>query len=275
MNRAITCAALALLLGACSQEAPAPAAPAGDAPEAAAEPEAMDDADIYADAVASSTRLEGDYARDANRKPGQVLAFLGIQPGMRVLDMFSGGGYYTELLAHVVGDEGHVTAHTNQAYMNFVGDEFEARYADGRLPNVDVLWAENNELELEAGQYDAIMLVLSYHDIYFTPDNDGWPKIDGPKLLAELHKALKDDGFIGLIDHAAVPGSGQETGNTVHRIDRDLVIAEMAAAGFVLDAETDLLRNPEDDRSVSAFDPSIRGRTDRFVLRFKKAAATN
>lgn len=271
MKRAIVTAvvALAVVLGACSQDAPAPADEENATTDAAAE--AAPDTNIYADAVASTTRLEGDYARDENRKPAEVLQFMGIQPGMQVLDMFSGGGYYTELLAFVVGENGHVTAHSNKAYLGFVGDEFNARHEEGRLPNVDVLWAENNELELAEGQYDAIMLVLSYHDIYFTPDNDGWPKIDGPKLLAELRKGLKDDGFIGLVDHSALPGSGHEAGNTVHRIDQQLVIAEMAAAGFVVDAESNLLRNPDDDRSVSAFDPSIRGRTDRFVLRFRKA----
>ena len=270
MKRAISFVAALLLLGGCSQDAPAPAEEAAATPDTAAS-----DTDIYAAAVASTTRLEGDYARDENRKPDQVLQFLGIRPGMQVLDMFSGGGYYTELIARVVGDEGHVTAHSNQAYLNFVGDEFNARHEEGRLPNVDVLWAENNELELPEGQFDAIMLVLSYHDIYFTPDNAGWPKIDGPKLLAELRKGLKDDGFIGLIDHSALAGSGQEAGNTVHRIDEDLVIAEMEAAGFVVDASSDLLRNPEDDRSLSAFDPSIRGQTDRFILRFRKSASND
>ncbi|MDX1507325.1 MAG: hypothetical protein R3358_03520 [Woeseiaceae bacterium] len=275
MKRATTLLAVAIVLGACSQDAPAPATDEAAPADAVSEAPAAPDSGIYAAAVANENRPTGDYERDANRKPAEVLAFLGIRPGMHVLDMFSGGGYYTELLSLVVGDAGRVTAHTNKAYVDFVGEEFEARYANDRLPNVDVLWAENNELDLEPGQYDAIMLVLSYHDIYFTPDNVNWPKIDGPKLLAELHEGLRDDGFIGLVDHAALPGSGQETGNTVHRIDRDLVVAEMAAAGFVLDAESDLLRNPDDDRSLSAFDPSIRGKTDRFVLRFRKAPATD
>ena len=263
MRKLFSIAAIAALLGACSQE---PAAP-----EADVEVAPVSNVDHYAQAVANENRLEADYDRDANRKPDQVLEFFGVEPGMQVLDMFSGGGYYSELMANVVGADGHVDAHSNKAYLQFVGDEFNARHDGGRLSNVAVLWAENNELALDAGKYDAIMLVLSYHDIYFTDGGDSWATIDGPKLLAELHKGLKDDGFIGVIDHAAAPGSGTETGNTVHRIDRAIVIAEMEAAGFVVDAESDLLRNPEDDHSVGVFDPSIRGNTDRFILRFKKS----
>ena len=263
MRKAITFAALSILLGACSQDASAPAK--ADLPPVAK---------IYADAVASPTRLEGDYARDANRSPDRVMEFMGIEPGMHILDMFSGGGYYTELIATVVGDEGQVSAHMNQAFRNYAGDEFTLRYENNRLPNVSVLWAENNELELTEGQFDGIMLVLAYHDIYWTPGNDNWPTIDGPKLLAELHKGLKADGFVGIVDHAALPGSGQEAGNSVHRIDEALVIAEMEAAGFVLDGKSDLLRNPDDDRGLSAFDDSVRGKTDRFILRFRKAAPT-
>lgn len=229
------------------------------------------DSQIYADALASTTRLEGDYDRDANRKPDEVLEFLGVTPGMNVLDMFSGGGYYSEIISNVVGEQGHVSAHSNEAYLNFVGDEFNARHADGRLSNVDVLWAENNELSLEEGSYDAIMLVLSYHDLYYVDPERGWPEFDVPKLLAELHKGLADDGFVGVIDHYAEVGASTDSGTTVHRIDRAIVIADMEAAGFVVDAESDMLRNLDDDPGKSVFDPAVRGQTDRFILRFRKA----
>jgi predicted methyltransferase len=128
------------------------------------------DGNIYAEAVAAETRLPGDYERDAGRKPALVLEFFGIERGDTVLDLFSGGGYYTELLSRVVGPEGKVLAHSNQAYLSFVGDEFEARYAKDRLPNVDVVIAENNELDLEPGSLDAIVLVRADHDVYFVAD---------------------------------------------------------------------------------------------------------
>ncbi len=226
---------------------------------------------IYATAVANEARLEGDRVRDEGRKPANVLEFFGIEPGMTVLDMFAGGGYYTEILASVVGDDGKVVAQTNQAYLAFVGDEFELRFGNDRLANVEILMAENNELELVAESLDAIMLVLSYHDLFNSDPEQGWPRIDIPAFLAELHQALRPGGVFGIVDHYAESGAPIGTGNTVHRIDPAIVIADMTAAGFQLAAESDLLRNPDDDYSKIVFDPALRGKTDRFVMRFIKA----
>ncbi|HEX5786633.1 MAG TPA: hypothetical protein VFY03_00525 [Woeseiaceae bacterium] len=226
--------------------------------------------DIYANAVAAEARPAADRERDGGRHPAEVLAFFGIEPGDTVLDLFSGGGYYAELLAYVVGPDGHVVAHTNSPYLNFVGDEFEARHANGRLPNVEVLMAENNELELAPATFDAILLVLSYHDVYHEDPESGWARIDKDALLTELYDSLVPGGLLGIVDHAAAPGSPPETGHTLHRIDPAVVKSDLKVAGFVLDGESDLLANPDDDRTTLVFDPSIRGRTDRFILRFRK-----
>jgi predicted methyltransferase len=234
-----------------------------------AEPATVDPA-VYAKALANPSRPPADLERDAGRKPDQVLAFFGVTPGMAVLDMFSGGGYYSEIVANLVGPEGRVVAHSNAAYLKFVGDEFEARYADQRLPNVTVLMAENNELELAPAQFDAVLMVLSFHDTYWVSPEDNWPEIDRPALNAELFAALKPGGVLGVIDHQAIPGSSGETGGTVHRIDRAIVVRDLELAGFVLESESDLLRNPDDDHRLGVFDPSSRGKTDRFVLKFRK-----
>ncbi|MDH3547291.1 MAG: methyltransferase type 11 [Gammaproteobacteria bacterium] len=262
MRKLIAQFALAVFLAGCSQ--PGPEDAVGTSAPAAV------DASIYADAVANSARPAADRARDPGRKPAAVLEFFAIRPGMTVLDLFSGGGYYTEILAYVVGNNGRVIAHSNSAYLDFAGDEFEARYAEDRLGNVDILMAENNELRLEAESLDAILFVLSYHDIYYAAPQRGWPKIDGPALLAELGKGLKPGGIVGIVDHYAQAGSPRETGETLHRIDPAIVIAEMQAAGFELDASSDVLRNEGDDHSKQVFDPDVRGQTDRFLLRFKK-----
>ena len=113
------------------------------------------------------------------------------------------------------------------------------------------------------------MLILAYHDIYFVDLNNGWPKIDGPKLLAELKKGLKPGGMLAVVDHYAEAGSPRETGGTLHRIDPQIVISELEAEGFVLEGKSEVLRNMEDDYSKGMFDPEIRGRTDRFVLKFR------
>jgi len=169
---------------------------------------------IYEQAVASPGRTDADRERDTGRKPDQVLEFFGIAPGMTVLDMFSGGGYYTEMLSHIVGPDGKVVAHTNTAYAGFVGDESINRFADDRLANVEILLAENNELELPAAEFDAVLLSLAYHDIYYDDPANGWPKIEGAKFRAELKKGLKPGGILAIVDHYAAAGSPRETGGT-------------------------------------------------------------
>jgi len=225
---------------------------------------------IYTSAVEHADRSASDKERDSGRKPAEVLEFFGIAPDMDVLDMFSGGGYYTEILSRIVGSDGSVIAHSNQAYANFVGEEATIRYANNRLPNVDILMAENNALEFPDGAFDAVMMILAYHDIYFVSPDDGWPKIDGPKLLNEIFVGLKPGGILAIVDHYAAAGSSRETGNTLHRIDPEIVIAEIEAAGFVLDDKSDVLRNMDDDHSLNMAAEEVRGKTDRFVLRFKK-----
>lgn len=256
--------ALAVVMAGCGQNT------SGDAQPALAARHAADMPSIYSTAVNNSGRTERDRARDAGRKPAEVLEFFGIQPGMTVLDMFAGGGYYTELLSYVVGPEGTVVSHTNQAYAQFVGDEAVQRYANSRLPNTEILMAENNELQLPEAAFDAVLLILAYHDIYYVAPNDGWQKIDGPKLLAELYRGMKPGAVLGVVDHFAEAGSPRETGGTLHRIDPAIVKAEMKMAGFKFDAASDILRNMDDDHLLNMADPSVRGKTDRFVMRFVK-----
>ncbi len=234
-------------------------------PAAAVEPAVS----IHDAAVANELRPEADRERDAGRKPAEVLAFIGIEPGMAVLDMFSGGGWYAEVIAHVVGDSGRVIAHSNEAYKNFVGDALEERVDSGRIAQAEILMAENNRLALEENTLDAVMLALSFHDLYLEDAENGWEAIDVAAFLAELRKGLKPGGVVGIVDHYAEAGSSSDSGNTVHRIDPAIVIAAMEAAGFVCEATSDILRNPDDDLSKSVFEPELRGKTDRFVMRFR------
>ena len=270
MKRTIALLTLAFVIAGCSRPAseaePAAIEPAPAAAAAVVEP----DVSIYAAAVASETRPEADRARDAGRNPEAVLAFFGIQPGDIVLEMWAGGGYYTELLAHVVGESGKVVAHANTPILQFSGEEHTMRHADNRLPNTEILLAENNELALEADSIDAATIVLNYHDLYWSSEEYGWVQIDVPVFLAELYKGIKPGGILGIVDHQAVSGSPPETGGTLHRIDSAIVIAELERAGFILEGESDVLANAEDDHTKSVFDPEIRGKTDRYVLRFRK-----
>lgn len=221
-------------------------------------------------ALANPARSAADRARDKSRQSAAVLRFFRIAPGMTVLDFYSGGGYYTELLSYIVGSTGRVVAHNNTPYLNFASADLAGRFLPGRLPNVERLLAENNDLKLPAARFDAAVMTNVYHDIYFVDEKAGWPRIDGPKLLAEVFQSLKPGGVLGVVDHAALPGAPPETGGTLHRIDPALLKRDITAAGFVLDGESDVLVNPTDDRTKSAFDPSVQGRTDQVVLRFRK-----
>lgn len=232
--------------------------------------ESHDAGSLYQAALADSGRTEQDRQRDSKRKPAATLEFFAIKPGMVVFDLFSGGGYYTELLSHIVGPTGRVVAHNNAAYAAFIGDEATVRYADGRLANVEHLAAENNELELPAATFDAAMMILAYHDIYYISPENGWDEIDGPLLLAQIYAGLKSGGILAVVDHYAATGSPRETGATLHRIDPLIVIDEIEAAGFVLEGQSDVLRNKDDDHNLNMSAPEIRGKTDRFVLRFRK-----
>jgi len=269
MKNIIALLILALMVAGCDRPASEPEA-AASAPEPAAAAVVEEKVSIYAAAVASETRLEGDRDSDAGRKPEAVLEFFGIQPGDVVLEMWAGGGYYTEMLAHVVGESGKVIAHANTPILSFAGEAHTMRHADNRLPNTDILLAENNTLALEADSVDAATIILNYHDLYWSSEEYGWEQIDVPVFLAEVYKSIKPGGILGIVDHQAVSGSPAETGSTLHRIDSAIVIAELESVGFALDGKSDVLANPEDDHTKGVFDPEIRGKTDRYVLRFRK-----
>jgi predicted methyltransferase len=227
------------------------------------------DADPIAASLASEGRLAGDLALDEKRQPDKVLAFFGIEPGMTVFELFAGGGYYSEILSGVVGEEGEVWSQNNAAYIAYTQAEIDRRFKPGRLANVKRVRAENNELDLPDKTFDAALFVLAYHDVYYIDEKNGWPRIDGPVMLAEIFKAMKPGAVLGIVDHVAAPGSPAETGGTLHRIDPALLRRDIEAAGFVFEAESDVLRNPDDDHTLPMNNPAVRRQTDRVVYRFR------
>lgn len=220
-------------------------------------------------AIANPLRPAEDVARDTGRKPDEVLSFFEIKPGMTVFEMFAGSGYYTEILDSVVGENGEVIAHNNQAYMSFVGEAHQKRHAGGRLAQTETILAEANDLEFEDKSLDAALLVLTWHDFLFADEEQGWPAIDTRLLQDKLCAAMKPGAVLGLVDHVANPsGDPAEVAKTLHRVDPQQVKDSFAGSCFALTAEAKFLRNKEDDHTLSVFDPSIRGKTDRFVYRF-------
>ncbi len=259
----LICAFLALLLapyhtGSADDKAQTGAESAGGAAIAAA--------------IEDPRRLPRDRDRDAGRKPEAILALAGLRSGMTVLDMFSGGGYYTQLAASVVGPTGKVVAHNNTTYATIAGTEIDQRYADGRLPTVEQVLGENNKLTLPADAFDVALLILCYHDVYYLDGQRGWERIDRPLMLAELYSAVKPGGVVLVVDHVAEPGTPDNVVASLHRVDPALVKADFTAAGFRLDAESDVLSNDNDPHDVIAMAPQVRGKTDRAALRFRKPA---
>lgn len=230
--------------------------------------EGIIDANVAA-AVASPQRPAADVAKDSNRKPAEVLSFFDIQAGMTVLDLFSGGGYYTEMLNTLVGAEGTVIAHTNEAYIPFSGESYQQRYTDGRLAQAEQIIAEADDLEFEDNSLDAVMMVLTWHDFLYADAENGWNAIDEALLIQKLCKAMKPGAVLGLIDHVAnAGGDPAEVGQSLHRVDPQVVRDAFKNTCFTLKAEADFLRNPDDDHSLSMGDKSVRGKTDRFVFKF-------
>ena len=225
--------------------------------------------DAVAAAVANPQRPAEDITRDESCKPAEVLSFFDIKPGMTVLDLFSGGGYYTEMLNWVVGENGKVIAHTNEAYIPFSGEIYQRRYLDGRLAQTSTIIAEANDLELEENSLNAALLVLTWHDFQFDDPENGWLDIDENLLLEKLCRAMKPGAVLGLIDHVANSGGDTaEVAQKLHRIDPQVVRDGFANSCFTLEAEAEFLSNSKDDHTLAVFDPSIRGKSDRFVFRY-------
>ncbi len=221
-------------------------------------------------AVAQMSRPEADRAADVRRKPAEVLEFFGIAPGMHVLDIFAGGGYYAEILSHVVGSEGKVTLYNNGGWDGFVGAGVSERLENNRLPNVESVVAEANATDFPENSFDAAIFILGFHDLYYA--SEGWPAIDADAFLSDIFASMKPGAVLGIVDHAATLGVSLEVANTLHRIDPGMIRHAMAKAGFVFDGESEVLRNPADDRLKPMSDESIRGNTDRVVYRFVKPA---
>ena len=218
--------------------------------------------------IASDARPEADIANDAGRKPEETLRFFAIQQGDDVLDVFGGCGYYTELVSRIVGLNGSVALYNNAAWDRFVGAQVAERLAGDRLSNVEYLVGKHGTLP--RARYDAAIFVLGMHDLYYEDPDNGWVGIDRRAFLKSVFDSLKPGGTLGIVDRNAAPGSGASAARTLHRIEPALLTADLEAAGFALDATSGHLRNSEDDYSRTVFDPALRWKSDRSVMRFRK-----
>lgn len=219
-------------------------------------------------AIAAPDRTDKDRSLDAGRKPGETFAFFKLAPGQKIGELFSGGGYSTELMARIVGPTGKVYAqNTTEVLEKFARKPLTERLAKPALKNVmAVELPTETPFPADAKDLDAVICIINYHD-YVNQ------KVDRAKLNASVLAALRPGGVYGIVDSSAAAGTGLQDTETFHRIDEEVVKTEVTAAGFKLDAESDALRAPDDKRDWNTSPGASkerRGTGDKFVLRFVK-----
>jgi predicted methyltransferase len=234
-------------------------------------------ADRFDAAVAHPGRSAADLKRDSLDHPAEILRLSGIAPGMRVADVLAGDGYYSELASYVVGPAGKVIMINNAAFDHWSDGARQARLKSDRLINVEHETLDLNQMALEPRSLDAILLIKVYHDLYWVDptgaESEGlWPKIDTGAVLDQLTRALKPGGVLLLVDHSAKAGSGTAAASSLHRIDERYALKDFESRGLKVIAKSDLLRRPDDARNQVSYKDPMLGKTDRFVLVFRKSS---
>ena len=215
---------------------------------------------IYEKSINHSARLESDRKYDKIRNPASILPFTQISEGNVVLELGAGGGYTTELISRIVGNSGKVYAHRLYS---------KERVTENRLPNVVPLRDHSlfelnkvlTENKITSKGLDAIVIFFALHDIYLNSEMN-------EQVMKTLYSSLKPGGLLIVLDNAAEPRSGLTATESLHRIGENFVVAELTKAGFVVDGNSDVLRNKEDDHTKPWGD--FKGMQDRFAIRFKK-----
>ena len=222
-------------------------------------------------AVADPARPAGYRAADSFRKPAETLAFSGVKAGMTVGEFYPGGGYFTRMLSDVIGPSGHVYAIENAGWNDSYKDD-QKMLAEGKWKNVSVDAKPFGTVDFPK-PLDLAWVTQNYHDLKIDKYGPGGKAVDTVAFDRAVYKALKPGGTFLILDHQGPPGMTEADIEKMHRINRDEVVKEVTSAGFKLAAEGNFLRRPGDDHTKPIFDPSIRGQTDQYALKFVKPAS--
>ena len=226
-------------------------------------------ADVAATVANTVARSADNVKLDESRKPAEVLQFLGLERGAQAIDLFGGNRYWAEIMAPAVGPKGHVTVWEPTQFYDKDSQEKFAAFQQ-KAPNAHLIVSPFEAMTLEPNAYDFMMINLNYHDVYWESAKYKVKRMEPDGFLKTVFTAMKPGGIVGVIDHVGGAGDTRATVDKYHRIDPAVVKADFERAGFKLEAESELLRNPADDHSLLVFDEKIRGKTDRFVYRFRK-----
>lgn len=215
----------------------------------------------------AADRHQWDARRDPARKPFETFMFLGLEPGMHVMDVWAGAGYTTEMLAAAVGPDGMVYSHNEEVVLMTFADGYykrtmDERLGNDRLPNVALHISSIVDFGLD-GQLDLVWWGNNFHDYYY--HDDGQP--DAAEILSAIYAALKPGGVLGLMDHVGLPESDNAE---LHRIDPVIIREHLVAAGFIIEEESDLFANPADGHDLMVYDDEIYLKTDRVLVRARK-----
>ena len=232
--------------------------------------QASEGASSIASALSAPGRPADAVALDESRKPAAILSFLGLKPGMHAADLVSGTGYWAEIMARVVGPKGHVIAYQPDQFYNDSDGAAIWTALMSREKNVTMTRYPFEKFAAPAASIDFAISNLNYHDQYWESSEYKIARSEPADYVAALYAAMKPGGVVGIIDHVGLTGDTRAIVNKVHRIDPEVVKADFIKAGFVLESASDILRNPQDDHTKLVFDPAVRGKTDRFVFKFRK-----
>ena len=223
-------------------------------------------------------RLDDDITRDARSQPQAVIPLLALETGDRVVDIFAGGGYYTELLASVVGSEGETILHNNGGFEAWGINGLTDRFAAERDPG-NILRHTRSGINLDLGEntLDGVLLVMAFHDLYVVPkryNGEEYVAVGNPAnteyFLQQIFTALIPGGRFVVVDHAGDATMEHDVIADLHRIEESFTRREIENAGFNFVDSSDALRNKEDDRSMIVFDLDVQFKTDRFIFAFEK-----